>query len=84
MRKYEKDRDKKVKLLNMAYGAVYVLATSTGQFTRESFNANDSAFHEDYQKMFAALTGRSMEELKANKPTSAVQDMVNLYNYLFS
>ena len=82
IRACRKSTDKKVALLNMAYAATYLLATSDGRFEYDSFKSNDESFHGYYRKAHAALAG--IEEADDAKPTSVTQEMVNLYNYLFT
>ena len=82
VRAYQKDKIKKAAMLNMAFSAAYMLATSDRRFTYDSFKANDETFHKNYLRAFAALTGTKEED--SEKSTSAAQDMMNLYNYLFT
>jgi hypothetical protein len=78
---YLKDKATKVALLNMAYHAAYLIATSNDRFKYESFQANDEIFYAGYSKAYNVLTGTKEDDNA--KPTSAAQGMIDLYNYLF-
>lgn len=81
---YRNEQNKKIKLLNMAFHAVYVLATSSNRFEMESFRANDKTFYSSYTEAFNALINKPAEEkAEETEVTPEIQNLIDLYNYLF-
>jgi hypothetical protein len=81
---YRDKINERLRLCNFAYSAIFALITGIGKYTEQSFEQNKEGLRTNFRQLFAAIAGTEYKKEEEDAVSSEVQQMVNLYNYLFS